>query len=136
MMVFITEIQKISELYLLKIYHGDYLELKQGKSEKKIIYAGEALLGVDLTNSEFECAGDKYIIKLPAPNVRNIKLIEAECREVASKGAYFNWKVAAETDLQEKVNKKEYVDSAREQAEQLFKTIFSSQGYSVEMIWK
>ena len=136
MMTFITEIQKISELYLLKIYHGDYLELKEGRSEKKIIYSGEALLGVELTNSEFECEGEKYIIKLPAPSVINIKLIEAECYEVASKGAYFNWKVAAETDLKEKVNKKEYIASAKEQAEQLFKTIFSSRGYTVEIIWK
>ena len=64
MMTFITEIQKISELYLLKIYHGDYLELKYGKSEKKIIYAGEALLGVDLTNSEFEHEDEKYMLRM------------------------------------------------------------------------
>ena len=136
MTAFITEVQKISELYLLKIYHGDYLEFTQGKNERNIIYTGEALIGIDLKDSNFKCKNDKYIIKLPVPNVKNVKLIEKECQVVSSKGKYFAWKHTAENILKEKVNKKEYIDSAKEQAEQLFKAIFESQGYTVEIVWK
>ena len=136
MTAFITEVQKISELYLLKIYHGDYLEFKQDKNEVNIVCAGEALIGIDLKDSKFECKDDKYIIKLPVPNVKNVKLIEKDCQIVSSKGKYFTWKHAAEADLKEKINKKEYIDSAKEQAEQLFKAIFESQGYAVEIIWE
>lgn len=135
MTVFITEIEKISELYLLKIYHGEYLYLAKGKNEQHVIYVGEALIGIDLTESKFERTGNKYIIKLPVPDIQDAKLIEEECKVVESEGKYFNWKVAAQKHLEKSINKKEYIDAAKEQAEELFKTIFESQGYSPEIVW-
>ena len=41
----------------------------------------------------------------------------------------------AEKKLKESINQKRYIDTAKEQAEELFKTIFESQGYSVEIVW-
>ena len=39
-------------------------------------------------------------------------------------------------DFFAKVDSKVYIDSAKEQAEELFKTIFDSQGYAVEIVWR
>ena len=137
----IREIKEIGELSLVKIYHGDYLEI----DNVGYIYVCEAFIGIDLKKSKIEKINDKeYRIHLPMPELQkdSISLTEDECETVAFKGAkaffrkHQEWKSEAIKDFREKIDgNNEYIDEAKEQAEDLFKATFKSQGYVVEIKW-
>ena len=137
----ITNIKELEELSLVKIPYGACL-----KTENTVkVYVAEGFIGIDLKNSKMEKINDKkYIIHLPIPELQkdSIALKENECKIVAYQGMkkffreYKEWKSEAINHFTEKISgNSDYIDTAKEQAEELFKTIFESQGYSVEIVW-
>lgn len=148
-MTVITEIREISELYLLKVLHGDMIRIDSEnndgeKSSLRAIYNGEAFIGIDCSMISAENINSKertLTLILPPLKVMEAKLVEKDLRVIDSEGPdklYLESIKAlkAQEDLERSVCRNEYFHAAEKQAETLLSALFAEAGWQTDFIWR
>lgn len=148
----ITEIQKLGELVVLRVYAADILEDVSDDYKGAWIVRGDALVAVDMKSAQLQSADEetkKLVVLLPQPRVI-ISRVDHEKTETydVSKKLWFNI-FAGKSDgfrdealrkaqriVEQQASQDEVMQQAREQAELMLANMYQFVGWEIDVVWQ